>query len=85
MSDHEKRTETPFRLEETARCPYCRDETTVRLPPNYAPVYVHCMACGRRFIAERTLYGLDVFRPENAPYSSNPDFREIEMSQGQED
>jgi DNA-directed RNA polymerase subunit RPC12/RpoP len=85
MANQEKRTVTPASLEEIARCPYCREKTVVQLPPNYAPVYVHCMACGRRFIAERIENGLDVLRVENAPCSSDPDCREIEMSQGQED
>lgn len=85
MSNHERHTATPVRLEEIARCPYCRGKTVVQLPPNYAPVYVHCMACGRRFIVERIKNGLDVLRLENAPCSSDPDCREIEMSQGQEE
>jgi DNA-directed RNA polymerase subunit RPC12/RpoP len=85
MANHEKHTTPAERSEETARCPYCREETAVQLPLNFAPVYAHCMACGRRFIVERIKSGLDVFRLENAPCSSDPDCREIEMSQGQED
>jgi transcription elongation factor Elf1 len=85
MANQEKRTVTPASLEETAQCPYCQEKTVIQLPQNYAPVYVHCMACGRRFIAERIENGFDVLRVENAPCSSDPDCREIEMSQGQED
>ena len=85
MSNQETHSATFVGLEETARCPYCREETAVQLPPNYAPVYVHCTACGRKFIAERIKNGLDVFRLENAPCSSDPDCRDIEMSQGQEE
>lgn len=85
MSDHERHTATLARLEQIARCPYCREKTVIQLPPNYAPVYVNCMACGRRFIAERIKDGLDVLRLENAPCSSDPDCREIEMNQGQEE
>jgi DNA-directed RNA polymerase subunit RPC12/RpoP len=85
MTNHERHTPESIRLEETARCPYCREETALQLPPNYAPVYVHCIACGRRFIAERIKNGLNVFRLENAPCSSDPDCRETEMGQGQEE
>ena len=85
MANHERRNGTHARLEETTRCPYCREETTVQVPPDYAPVYVHCLACGHRFIAERTENGLDVLRLENAPCSSDPDCRETEMGQGQEE
>lgn len=85
MSNHKRQPAAFTNLEEIARCPYCREETVVQLPPNYAPVYVHCTVCGRRFIAERIENGLDVLRLENAPCSSDPDCREIEMSQGQED
>jgi DNA-directed RNA polymerase subunit RPC12/RpoP len=85
MAIHERDPSPPVHSEETTRCPYCREETAVQLPLNYAPVYVHCMACGRRFIVERIKNGLDVFRLENAPCSSDPDCREIEIGQGQED
>jgi Zn ribbon nucleic-acid-binding protein len=85
MTNHNRNTTTLYHFEQTARCPYCRENTAVQLPPDYSPVYVHCIACGRRFIAERIKNGLDVFRLENAPCSSDPDCRETEMGQGQED
>ena len=64
---------------ETGRCPYCGRQTTVDLPGDYAPVYVNCDACGRRFIAQRLQEGFQVLTREDAPCYSDPDCRELEM------
>ncbi len=65
---------------ETARCPYCREEISVELPGSYRPVYRYCSVCGRKFIAERLAEGFEALTLENAPCTSDPDCREIEMA-----
>lgn len=72
-------------FEEIAQCPYCKRETTVELPPDYAPVYSHCTACGKKFIAERLAEGFQVLKIEKAPCASDPECRETEMSSCQEE
>ena len=64
---------------ETAGCPYCHAHTAIELPDDYAPVYVHCANCQKKFIAERRTTGFAVFTTEGAPCCSDPDCREIEM------
>lgn len=64
---------------ETTQCPYCQSTTAIELPENYAPVFVHCHHCRKKFIAERRAEGLAVFTAEGAPCCSDPDCREIEM------
>jgi hypothetical protein len=64
---------------ETALCPYCQIHTTIELPDDYAPVFVYCGGCRKKFIAERRAQGFEVFRTEGAPCCSDPDCREIEM------
>lgn len=34
-------------------CPYCGKDTTIQLPDNYAPVYMHCRICTRKLIVEQ--------------------------------
>ena len=65
--------------------PYCFERTQVEPASNYAPIYVYCAECDRRFILERTIDGFQALRTENAPCCSDPDRREIEMGLGQED
>lgn len=64
---------------ETAGCPYCGRQTTVDLPGDYAPVYIHCDVCGKKFIAERLAEGFQVLTREDAPCYSDPDCRELEL------
>ena len=59
-------------------CPYCGDETSFELPGNYAPVFVHCTICNKKFIIERLSKGFQTFTVEAAPSSSNPDCIEID-------
>lgn len=61
------------------RCPYCNAETLVELPKNYAPRYVHCNSCTKKFIMERLSQGFKVMTIEDAPCCSDPDCRDIEM------
>jgi hypothetical protein len=65
---------------EDTTCPHCHKNTTVVLPENYAPVYVNCLNCGKKFIVERLAHGFDVFTIEGAPRDSDPDCRAIDMS-----
>jgi hypothetical protein len=67
-----------------AQCPYCQAQTTIDLPIDYAPVFVYCDSCSKKFIAERRAQGFDVFTEEGAPCCSNPDCREIEMAASDE-
>jgi hypothetical protein len=64
---------------ESARCPYCSDQTSVELPADYRPVYGYCGCCGKKFIAERLAEGFQVLTIEEAPCCSDPDCRELEM------
>ena len=66
--------------EETTRCPYCKDQTSVDLPGNYKPVYVYCDVCGKKFIVARLAEGFQALTLEAAPCCSDPDCREIEMA-----
>lgn len=70
---------------EEIQCPYCLKIARVKPAPDYAPIYAHCTACGQRFILERVIKGVRALRLEDAPVSSDPDRREIEMGMGQED
>jgi transcription elongation factor Elf1 len=64
---------------ERTNCPYCRLETVIVLPDDYAPVYVHCSNCNQKFIAERLAKGFQTFSLEAAPRESDPDCRALEM------
>lgn len=64
---------------ESAHCPYCGGRTRIALPPDYAPSFVFCAVCGSKFIVERLAAGFQVMTVEDAPCSSNPDCRELEM------
>jgi len=71
--------------QETARCPYCGAKTALELPVNYRPVFASCDGCAKRFIAERLAEGFQVMTEEEAPCSSNPDCREIEIGGSDEE
>jgi hypothetical protein len=60
-------------------CPYCRSETDIELPDNYAPTYVTCNNCSKKFIVERLANGFQTFSLEAAPRESDPDCRTLEM------
>ena len=70
---------------QTVQCPYCRDETIIALPENYAPEYVYCDVCTRKFIVERTASDFKLMTLEEAPCLSDPDCRAIEMGGGDEE
>jgi DNA-directed RNA polymerase subunit RPC12/RpoP len=72
-------------LEEEIQCPYCLKTTNIKPAPDYAPIYARCAVCGKRFILERVIDGIQALRLEGAPVSSDPDRREIEMGMGQEE
>lgn len=67
------------------RCPYCLMYTSAEPASNYEPIYVRCALCSKKFILERIIDGYQAFRLEDAPVSSDPDRREIEMGMGQEE
>ena len=64
---------------EITSCPYCGAQTGIELAPDYAPKFVHCEACGARFIVERLAKGYQLLTVEEAPCCSNPECRELEM------
>lgn len=64
----------------TATCPYCQAATPINQTDDYAPQFHQCLACGKKFIAERRAGGLRVMRVKDAPCMSNPDCREVETS-----
>jgi DNA-directed RNA polymerase subunit RPC12/RpoP len=66
------------------QCPYCGQSTTIIYPENYVPVYKHCGICSKKFIVERLAHGFQVLTREEAPLSSDPDCREIEMGASDE-
>ena len=69
----------------TVQCPYCKNDTSITVPSNYAPVYVYCEICGKVFIAERLAKRIQVLTWEEAPYcGSDPDCLEIEMGASDE-
>ena len=70
---------------EQIQCPYCRMRTNVEPAPDYEPIYARCAVCGKRFILERVIDGIQALKVEGAPVCSDPDRREIEMGAGQED
>ncbi len=70
---------------ETSPCPYCDGETSVKLPGDYEPVYAFCGHCGKKFIVERMAEGFRALTREDAPCSSNPEWRAIEMGAGDEE
>ena len=72
-------------MEEKIQCPYCLKTTDVEPAPDYAPIYARCAVCGKRFILERVIDGIQALKIEGAPVCSDPDRREIEMGAGQED
>ena len=65
-------------------CPYCGLDTSVKLPDNYAPRFVHCDACQKKFIVERLAHGFQTLSVEEAPCISNPDCRAIEAGAADE-
>ncbi|BBO85178.1 hypothetical protein [Desulfosarcina ovata] len=75
----------PVSGEDVGDCPYCGQQTVLSLPDNYAPVYVYCSICGKKFIAERLEKGVQLMTLESAPCFSDPDCRDIEMGGGDEE
>lgn len=69
---------------EKTQCPYCQESTVIELPADYAPTYVYCEKCNKKFIVERRIAGFAKFKLENAPCCSDPDCREIEMGASDE-
>ena len=65
-------------------CPYCGSSTSVKLPDNYAPRFVHCDLCQKKFIVERRTHGFQSMSVEEAPCISNPDCRAIESGAADE-
>ena len=84
VKPHERNGGCNMNFFEKAECPYCQKGTVVQLPINYAPVFVYCKNCHKKFIIERRRQGFDVFTTESAPCDSDPDCREIEMSSSEE-
>jgi DNA-directed RNA polymerase subunit RPC12/RpoP len=79
------KTLEPSNREEKIQCPYCLKHTNVVPASDYAPIYVRCAVCDKKFILERLIDGFQALRIEGAPCTSDPDRREIEMGLGQED
>lgn len=63
---------------EITPCPYCGQKTSVALPADYEPVFVFCMICRKKFIVERLSKGFQALKTEEAPCTSDPDWRAIE-------
>jgi hypothetical protein len=71
-------------MKETS-CPYCSNTTEFKMPVDYAPVYVFCTSCNKKFIIERLAKGFAAMTLEEAPCCSDPECRETEMSAGDEE
>lgn len=61
-------------------CPFCQANMVIAHDGLYRPRWATCEICGERFIYEPLAKRVETFKPREAPYASNPDFREIEMS-----
>jgi hypothetical protein len=70
---------------ETTNCPYCKEQTSINLPADYAPVFVFCEVCKARFIVQRHVEAFLVMTEADAPRDRNPDCIEIEMGAGDEE
>lgn len=68
----------------TVQCPYCNRDTTIEMPQDYAPVYVHCDSCSKKFVVEQYAESVRVLTTSQACYSSDPDCNEIEMGSSDE-
>ncbi|WFS62282.1 hypothetical protein LF599_16710 [Pseudodesulfovibrio thermohalotolerans] len=69
----------------TIHCPYCNASRETGDFESYAPFYVNCEECSRRYIVEPVRSGVVVYRDGEAPCCSDPDCRETEMAgSGQE-
>lgn len=66
-------------------CPYCHERIQIKPASNYAPKYVQCSICHKRFIVERVQDGIQLLTLEEAPCCSDPDCRALEMAQGDEE
>jgi hypothetical protein len=66
-------------------CPYCLESTQIKPASDYAPKYVRCSICHKRFIVERVQRGIQLLTLEEAPCTSDPDCRALEMAQGDEE
>ena len=60
-------------------CPYCSIEMDIEAPKDYAPFYVPCTSCDKKFIVEKRAHRIDTLKVENAPCCSDPDCQAIEM------
>ena len=63
-------------------CPYCNVANELVAPKDYAPHYLNCSGCNKRFIAEPSATGITVYRDGEAPCCSDPECRAIEMGGG---
>ena len=66
----------------SVNCPYCEAPNDHPAPTDYAPRYITCGECGKRFIMEPTASGHDVYRDGEAPCCSDPNCKAIEMGGG---
>ncbi|MUM76229.1 hypothetical protein GKC30_01125 [Pseudodesulfovibrio sp. F-1] len=61
------------------QCPYCHAPQHAEHPGGYAPMYVNCPTCEKRFILEPVANGVKTYRMNEAPCCSDPDCRAAEM------
>lgn len=71
-------------VSKTVQCPYCNRDTSITMPRDYAPVYVHCDFCNKKFVVEQYAESVRVLTTSQACYSSDPDCNEIEMGSSDE-
>ena len=66
-------------------CPYCSKGTSIDMDGDYAPFYVSCQHCEKRFVVEKRAKGIRVLTLAGALYaSSDPDSEQIDTGASDE-
>ena len=66
-------------------CPFCQCVQEVFWDGTYKPRYRQCESCHMRFVYEPLAEGVSCLKPEEVPCSSDPAWRQTEMSASGED
>lgn len=66
-------------------CPHCSSSNEVAFDGTFKPKFKICNACWKRFVYEKTRDGMEVHKASEAENCSNPEYRETEMSAGDEE
>ncbi len=69
----------------SVNCPHCASEIHVVFDGSFAPKYKICDVCWKRFVFEKTRDGITTYKAGEIRGYSDPEYRETELSGGEEE